>query len=129
MSTCRCSSPCTGSITCGAGCECIAHIQGNECLECECYCAYATSADIASTSKGGKPLDLHYDSTVKVHAHNFPIETMARILAYHAPSLDVYLSNAIIDKTIDYQSEEPEELSELLEKLGFRFAHHLQSST
>jgi hypothetical protein len=124
MPTCTATSPCTSSITCDKGCACQADIRKidgkpDECVRSECICQGFTFTEIASKSKS---MGIQLNSFVLLDIKQLSMETLARFLSYHAPSVDLYIPARLIEEVVDFHSTESELFKDIIKKLGLRIA-------
>ena len=50
------------------------------------------------------------------------METLARFLSYHAPSVDLYIPARLIEEVVGFHTTEPELFKDVVKKLGIRIA-------
>lgn len=67
-------------------------------------------------------LNLRLDSIHGFNMKQMPLQDLARYFAYHAPSIKLLMPVELIETEIDFQTTDPEQLSSIIEKLGFKIA-------
>jgi hypothetical protein len=67
-------------------------------------------------------MDVKLDSLIQLDIKQLSMETLARFLAYHAPSIDLLIPAKLIEQPVNFKTDTPLAFKEAVKQIGFRIS-------